>query len=169
MAGRKAKPTALKLLDGNPGKRAANRAEPKPSPGAPRPPTWLSRDAKAEWRRVVPALDRIGMLDQVDRASLAAYCSAWSDYVEADRAIREHGVLMTVEKARYSRSGDLLGVDEVTVKNPAVQIKREVERNLRGMCTDFGMNPSARGRMALPAVDEEDLTGILSPVRERGA
>ena len=39
--GRKPKPTALKLLEGNPGKRPINEHEPVPPKGTVKCPTWL--------------------------------------------------------------------------------------------------------------------------------
>lgn len=43
MAGRKPKPTALKKLEGNPGKRKLNTKEPVPAKGMPDCPVWLMR------------------------------------------------------------------------------------------------------------------------------
>lgn len=50
--GRKPKPTAVKVLEGNPGKRSLNTAEPKPEKKAPRCPSWLEDEAKKEWKRM---------------------------------------------------------------------------------------------------------------------
>ncbi len=44
--GRKPKPTALKVLEGNPGKRPLNLNEPKPEKKAPKCPSWLEPEAK---------------------------------------------------------------------------------------------------------------------------
>ena len=48
--GRKPKPTAVKMLEGNPGKRSLNTGEPKPEKKAPRCPAWLEDEAKKELR-----------------------------------------------------------------------------------------------------------------------
>ena len=45
MAGRKPKPTALKKLEGNPGKRKLNTKEPVPGKGMPDCPKWLLPEA----------------------------------------------------------------------------------------------------------------------------
>ncbi len=72
--GTKPKPTALKLLEGNPGKRPLPMNEPKPAPTAPKCPSWLHKDAKKEWKRISTELERLGLLTQVDMAALAGYC-----------------------------------------------------------------------------------------------
>ena len=46
--GRKPKPTALKVLEGNPGHRPLNKKEPMPKGKLPRCPEWLEDDAKKE-------------------------------------------------------------------------------------------------------------------------
>ena len=50
--GRKPKPTAMKELEGNPGKHPMNTSEPKPNKKAPACPKWLEPEAKKEWRRL---------------------------------------------------------------------------------------------------------------------
>jgi phage terminase small subunit len=46
MAGRKPKPTAVKKLEGNSGKRKLNTKEPVPAKGMPDCPEWLLPEAK---------------------------------------------------------------------------------------------------------------------------
>ncbi len=77
MRGRKPKPTRLKLIEGNPGKRPINGREPKPPGSLPSCPAHLSATAKTEWKRLARSLNRIGMLTEIDRAAMAAYCQAY--------------------------------------------------------------------------------------------
>ena len=79
-------PTALKKLAGNPGKRPMNHAEPMPSKGAPVCPDWLKGDALAEWKRIVPELDRLGVLTSVDGAMVEAYCATYGEIVATVKA-----------------------------------------------------------------------------------
>ena len=84
--GRKPKPTALKVIAGNPGKRALNASEPRfPSGGSPAP-DWLGDEAAAAWNRLAPALESNGMLTVADADALAVYCDLVGRYVEARRA-----------------------------------------------------------------------------------
>ena len=55
--GRKPKPTAIKRLEGNPGKRPLNIYEPKPLKKAPTCPDWLDEEAKREWRRLAKTME----------------------------------------------------------------------------------------------------------------
>lgn len=44
--------------------------------GAPSAPGWLSKEAKAEWRRVMPGLVQRRILTRADLGSLENYCIA---------------------------------------------------------------------------------------------
>src|SRR5687767_4838055 len=98
-AGRKPKPANLKLLSGRtPDTDSGGRKVIPPPPfvrQAPAPPEWLSPEAQAEWERVVPELSRLKLTKQADRAALAAYCEAWSTFVDATRVIQSEG--LTIE------------------------------------------------------------------------
>lgn len=76
--GRKPTPTAIKELEGNPGKRPLNAKEPKPVKKAPACPKWLEPEAKKEWRRLSKQLEQLGVLTELDMASFAAYCQAYA-------------------------------------------------------------------------------------------
>lgn len=139
MPGPPRKPKAMAELDGNPGKRPYNDI-PEPRKGAPKPPHWLKDEALAEWGRIVPELEAIGMLSVVDRAALTAYVSAWATFVEATKDIEQRGVV--VPSARD---------DDGMVKNPSVQMQRDALAQIKTWCIEFGLTPAARGKIALPS------------------
>ncbi len=56
--------------------RRGAAASVKLAPAAPAPPEWLSEAARAEWQRLVPELDRQGLVAVVDQPILAAYCAS---------------------------------------------------------------------------------------------
>jgi hypothetical protein len=72
MAGRKPKPTALKKLEGNPGKRKLNMKEPVPGKGISDCSKWLLPEAKEEWKRLCQKLSEMGVLTEIDMAAFAA-------------------------------------------------------------------------------------------------
>src|SRR5262245_51068611 len=93
-----AKPTALKVLQGNPGHEALNTREPKPAPIAPKCPSWLDADAKREWKRVAPELEKLGLLTQVDMVALAGYCQSYSTWKLCQQKLATKGLTFTTDK-----------------------------------------------------------------------
>jgi P27 family predicted phage terminase small subunit len=144
MPGPPPKPTHLKVLSGNPGKRALPENEPQPTRGEPDPPDWLEGEALAEWNRVVPELAAIGLTALVDRAALVVYCQAWSAYVAASRVLAEQGPTST------GRNGEL-------VKHPAAQIARDNADLMAKYGAQFGFSPASRARLTITKPDDGSL------------
>ena len=88
MRGRKPIPTALKMALGNPGKRPLNMHEPKPVTAIPTCPAHLMPAAKTEWK-LARYLHDLGVISELDRAALAAYCQAYGRWVEAEKKLKE--------------------------------------------------------------------------------
>src|SRR3989304_1096626 len=86
------KPTALRLLEGNPGKKPLNKREPQPQVGRPACPRWLVVEARREWQRLMPELLRLNLMTIVDRAALAGYCQAWARWRQAERMLTKKGL-----------------------------------------------------------------------------
>jgi P27 family predicted phage terminase small subunit len=157
MAGRKQKPTAIKKLEGNPGKRPLNDNEPQPDKTPPACPSWLPHEAKREWRRIVPELERLGLLTIVDRAALTGYCEAWARYVKAAKELKDGFTYEYInEKFQMKRS-----------KKPEVEIARDALNQVKAFCAEFGLTPSSRGRMSVPnkVPDQDPLDKMLGTIQ----
>ena len=135
MAGRRPLPTALKLIQGNPGKRPINKDEPKPEIKAPTCPPHLSRPAKNEWKRIVPILTNLGIMTKVDRAAIAAYCQSYGRWVEAENKVQERGDVVK------TTNGNI-------VTNPYLSVANRAMDNMRKFLVEFGMTPSSRSRIS---------------------
>lgn len=85
------KPTALKLLDGNPGKQKLPQNEPKPRPITPDPPEFLSETARKRWNELLPELEYMGTLTLADADIFAGYCMAYATVVELTADIEAFG------------------------------------------------------------------------------
>jgi P27 family predicted phage terminase small subunit len=136
MRGRKPKPTALKRLEGNPGKRPIRGDEPQPPRSQPSCPGHLSPAARAEWARLAQSLNGIGLLTQVDRAALAAYCQAYGRWVEAERKLKETPVLLKTPAGYVQQSPWL------TVSNKQMELMAKY-------MAELGLTPSSRRRLAI--------------------
>ena len=141
MAGRKRKPTNLKVLHGNPGRRQLPKREPKPKAGIPKPPARIAGNpiALAVWDEFAAELDAMQVLTLADRAALAVLVSAYCDWLEADDAIEEHGLTQT----RTTKGGD-----SYAAPRPEVAIRSDAWKRYKSMLVEFGLTPSARTRIS---------------------
>lgn len=137
------KPTAIRVLEGNPSHRPLNKREPQPPGGPPRCPAWLDKTGRTEWRRVVKILGPLRLATEADRISLALYCDAYSQYLATRRTLKAEGMSYRLESGYVQQ-------------RPEVSIYHKLQAILRNWCHEFGMTPSARGRMAAPAETFED-------------
>ena len=133
--GPKPKPTTVKKQAGNPGHRSLNDSEPQFNPALPDPPAHLTESAVLEWNRVAPQLFTARVLTDADKASLAAYCQAYADWVDAREALRTHGFTIITEKGNI-------------IQSPWVGIANKAMNNFVRIAAEFGMTPSSRTRVS---------------------
>lgn len=140
--GRKPKPTALKLVTGNPGKRALPKKEAIVAPAEPTPPAFLCDDAKVEWGRVVSILFGAGLMTELDRAALAAYAAAYGRWAQAERAINRMAAKDELNAALMIKTSN-----GNAIQNPLVGIANKAKADMVRYAAEFGMTPSARSRV----------------------
>ena len=141
--GRKPKPTALKILEGNPGCRKLNENEPKPLPIIPDCPEWLSGKAKKIWEKLAPMLENMGVLTEADEIALAAICSLYARYKDLEKVIDKKG---------YTEKNSRSGVKPV----PEFAMSRDCLKLLKSFLSEFGLTPSSRSRINLPSPITDD-------------
>lgn len=132
--GRKPKPTAIKELEGNPGKRPLNPYEPKPEQKAPPCPKWLEPEAKKEWRRLCKVMEQMGILTKMDMTAFAGYCQAYARWKEAEEFLTKHGNLVKTPNGYWQQV-------------PQVSIAQSNLKIMMNIAAQFGLTPSARSRI----------------------
>ncbi len=153
MRGRRPKPTRLKVLTDNPGKRPLNPNEPNPGTAVPPCPDELGPVARREWERLVGELTTLRILTSLDRAALAAYCGAYAMWAEATEAIQKYGTMVK------SPSGFPMQSPYVAVANRQAEIMMRI-------ASEFGFTPASRSRISTPAPDEHTLFDVLEKTAE---
>jgi P27 family predicted phage terminase small subunit len=154
MRGRRPKPTRLKVLTGNPGKRPLNINEPRPEAAVPECPVELGPVARREWDRLAVELSSLRILTNLDRAALAAYCGAYAMWAEATEAIQKFGTMVK------SPSGYPQQSPYVAVANRQAEIMMRI-------ASEFGFTPASRSRITTPPKDERTLFDIVDDETRR--
>jgi len=161
--GRKALPANVHVLRGNPSKKSSAALldeQVRPPVAIPPCPAHFSPEAKNEWKRITKHLEPLGLVTQIDRAALAAYCTAWGDYVWAERRIAELNKAgdgdPSGERGRIWDTPS--GYKQISVP---MQIRNRALELMGKFLAEFGMSPAARSRvtasdpqMALPGLDK---------------
>jgi len=134
MKGRKPKPTKLKVIQGTFRKDRANPDEPVPENKIPSPPDFLNADALQEWGRMSEKLYQLGMLAEIDRGIFAAYCQAFGRWAEAERLIKEKGMVIK------TKAGNI-------IQSPAVGIANKAMKEMRDNASLMGIPATMRSKV----------------------
>ena len=152
--GRKPKPTALKKLEGNPGKRPLNDLEPLPQVTMLRCPNWLETEAKKEWRRLAPVLISAGILTSADAVPFAGYCQAYARWREAEEQVSRLGMVYKEKDTERVRP------------NPYIAIARAAFAEVKSLAAEFGLTPANRTAIIANALTAEKSKRELDPMEQ---
>lgn len=125
------KPTALKVLQGNPGKRPLNKAEPKPAVGVGQPPQFLDECAVEFWHTHAPVLEKLGVLTVADAPAWTLLCQAWSEWRKAHDEMQEKPAIFVAKSGYTQVSG-------------YVSLERQRKADFKQLAAKFGLTPSDR-------------------------
>lgn len=141
MRGRKPTPTVLKLVHGNPGKRKIPDNLFTPKAQKPSCPRHIKGVARKEWNRITKILS--GVITDADRGALAMLCVNWAHHVEAieqmQKLVDAGGPTALLVK---SPSG-------YPMQSPWLSIANRSQEMYAKLCTEFGLTPSSRTRVAM--------------------
>ena len=139
MPKRAMKPTALKVLQGNPGKRPLNENEPQPERKIPEKPADMDRVASRTWDELAPKLHALGLLTEIDGLSFRNLC-----------IIRSR--LFGIHNKIKGKSGKLVNNDGGV--SSYVTMEKQYFQLFRLYAGDFGLSP--RGRVGLSVLGEKE-------------
>ena len=96
-----------------------------------RPVTWLPTAAKRKWAELVPLLERMGVLTEIDAGALARYCVIFARYQQTEVALAKD--------------------DTPTEQRPFLERTAfRLSDHLGKLEHQFGLTPNARERLSRP-------------------
>ena len=139
------KPTWMKVLEGNPGKRPLKKAVRNGTAEANEfaYPDWLDADAKDHWNTVAPVLREMGLLTDLDLSLFAVYCQTYSDWVKVEKILNETGLVYVTPNGQAR-------------PRPELAISHDYMDAILDLTREFGMTPASRTRMNLPDPPDPD-------------
>jgi P27 family predicted phage terminase small subunit len=144
--GRKPAPIELKLLKGNPGKRAINgKAAVLQQPEAlaqDAAPEMLLPEAQAYWEHAIANAPR-GLLRKLDVYLLAAWCNAAYRYEYNMRLAAKSDVI----PVRGAKLAGLDPKDRPVMHNPFSTAARAYLKDMTMLASELGFTPSSRARL----------------------
>ena len=135
MRGRKPKPTFLRLVEGNPGKRAINHDEPQPPGNLSEPPAHLTAAQRRIWLETLAHVPE-GLLRKLDGPAFEAWVIETVRYRDAEAKIQTMGMLVR-------------GVDGRPIRNPYLAIARDAQQAAAKLAVELGFTPSSRSRVKI--------------------
>lgn len=133
--GRPKKPTHLKLVEGNKGKRAINKSEPDPDYlNDLRPPSYLPEFAVSVWNDLAPKLRKAKLLTELDVESVVQLCISIAQYRHATQKLN-------LDFIRYGEKGQSL--------NQLMVAQSMAFKQANAIMQQFGMTPAARSRVVV--------------------
>jgi phage terminase small subunit len=148
------KPTVLKLIAGNPGKRELNFDEAIPAPmESNEPPPEVAADPRAAsiWGRLVPDLAACGLARSVDWPVLTRYVLKLSRWIFLAEEIRRIASEKPSSKGTTYPIFDESGRVKYVAEFPWASEWRTLDRDLRADERALGISPSARSRISVPS------------------
>jgi len=112
-------------------------------PIAPKCPLWIKGEARKEWKRVVPMLDALGVLTEMDVTAFEIYCRTYAQWKYAEEQLNKEGLTITTPNGHKQTS-------------PYVSIANQCKKIMRNYLAAFGMTPVDRARKSVAPKDEDD-------------
>lgn len=145
--GVKPQPTVLKLLRGNPGKRALNTLEPEPARDAILPPPYLVGASLDKWHQVLPGLIATGVVTNADVETLARYCTMYEQFLFCLAEIRAGRDQIEL---KHPETKELLNIKST----PAGLNSHKLAASMLRIEQEFGLTPSARSGIVGKKIDK---------------
>lgn len=158
--GRKPKPTKLKVVQGNPGRRPLNKKEADVKSDTLKCPSWIKGEGRLEWKRMTEELAELGLLGSIDHAHLEMYCSSYGRMVEIEKKLSSLGDVTQKVLQKTINNNVIMNVLYCSLNKEKLLIHK--------LATEFGMTPSSRSRIPVePPPKESEFAKFLNAKKEK--
>jgi P27 family predicted phage terminase small subunit len=158
LRGPKELPANVHMLRGNPSKKPAHQLMDSLQPAIEIPscPPHLYKEAKKEWKRITPELQRYGLISKLDRSALALYCQSWAMLVHAEEQLARAMKIAEQKRVEAEAKGEIweggdgsvvMTTNGNMVYSPYWVMANRAREQVDKFQANFGLSPSSRGRV----------------------
>lgn len=136
------KPTAVKKLLGNPGRRRLRDDEPAPPPGEISAPDFVQPEAMGYWDSLAPLLAAMRVLTTADTFALGRLCNLYLRYKILNEYLMRKGATGTTYAIK-----DQKGKPKAAAEVPQAWEYRQIHNMILTHERELGLTPAARTRL----------------------
>ena len=103
----------------------------------------MGETAAAAYTKMGRLLNAMGLLTKVDIPALEAYCVAYGRWVEAEKKVKELGVVVKTTNGN-------------PIQNPYLSAANKAMKQMRQWMSEFGLTPASRTRVTAVEAEEPD-------------
>lgn len=141
MAGRKAKPQKLKVIQGTARKDRTNKNAPIAAPDVPMAPKWLNERAREIFSTITGRIEVMGYASTSHTEMLALAAMRLAE-------VEEYTTLIDVDGPTY-RTTNTQG--DVSYKpRPEVMLRSEAARHAQSLLAEFGLSAASMQKIVVP-------------------
>ncbi|MES3703211.1 phage terminase small subunit P27 family [Staphylococcus arlettae] len=120
---------------------------------SPEPPEWLDDTATKEWHRIFPLLQELPIAS-LDLALVSAYCTAYSDYINATIRMKNEDAIIVTERG--------------TKLNQNHAIKRDSLSQLNSIAPKLGLTVESRLKILEPKAPKTQDDALAEMLASKG-
>lgn len=147
MPGPKPQPTHLKVVKGNPGKRALNRREPKPTGNLYDAPEWLTDAQRTIWNYAIETAP-LGLLKRIDQSTLVVWVIAQDMHRQAVAKLNAADGAMLIKTP-----------NGMPAQSPYLSIVNKQAQIMLKAAGEMGFTPASRSKVEIDQPDDDNGTG----------
>jgi phage terminase small subunit len=155
------KPTAIRIMNGNPSRRALPENEPQYTIGVPERPKGMSAGARRVWDDLVAEMASSGVLRLVDAGALAMLCEDTAMLETLRKGLAEMASEINKQAKKQGKSvvgGPMVHLSRTIEGRRTLATIRELTAQVIVQRREFGLTPGSNSRVAGSA------TGTIDPL-----
>lgn len=142
MGKRGPKPTPKAVLKLRGSWRAGKALDDKTPKARPARPQWITGEAHKEWKRIIPVLEKLGILAEIDRTIIASYCQYYAQWKDASEKLKYKNEVLVSDKGNE-------------YQNPLITVADRAWDRMKKCLDAMGMSPAARTGIAVTPKNTE--------------
>lgn len=124
-----------------------------------KPPNYLSKDEKKEFKKIAKELIEIGIMSNLDIDCLSFFIKTRSEYLRVTKDVEIRGPTKEIEIEKKDDKGNVIETKQITIVDDDYERLLKMQLKLLNSCrktaSDLGLSIASRCKLVVPKQDKE--------------